>query len=67
MGGGFKREGTHGHKWIFLLMYGRNQHNTIKQLFSKKNYSLLQAHATDRAQVCLNLWVYSLAVRTLRK
>ena len=33
----------------------------------KKNYSLLQVHVTDRAQVCLNLWVYTLAVRTLRK
>ena len=31
------------------------------------NYSLLQVHATDRAQVCLNLSVYILAVRTLRK
>ena len=71
MGGRFKREETYVYMWLFLLMYGRNQHNIVKQSFSKKkkkkNYSLLQEHVTDRAQVCLNLWVYTLAVRTLRK
>ena len=38
-----------------------------KAIIFQKYYSLLQAHVTDRAQVCLNLWVYSLAARTLRK
>ena len=35
MGGGFKREGhMYTCDW-FMLMYGRNQHNIVKQLNSK--------------------------------
>ena len=37
VGGRFKRQGTYVYTYGgFTLLYGRNQHNTIKKLSSKK-------------------------------
>ena len=35
-GGGFRREGTYVYLWLIMMMNGRGQHSTVKQLSSNK-------------------------------
>ena len=36
MEGRSKREGTNAYLWLIHVMYGRNEHNIVKQLSSNK-------------------------------
>ena len=47
MGGRFKREETYVYMWLFLLMYGRNQNNIVKQSFSKKRKITVSCKCTQ--------------------
>ena len=49
VGGRFKREGTYVCGW-FLLMYGRNQNNIVKQRSSKKIFKKRERVSQERGR-----------------
>ena len=52
MGGRFRREGAYVYLWLIRGGCGRNQHNTAKQLSSKKQF--LKISKQDRWESCLS-------------
>ena len=44
-GGRFKWEGMHVYLWLIHMLYGRNQHNIVRQSsFKNKNIYIFKSH-----------------------